>query len=99
MYDLEIKEEADKIFAKLAKKNVNQLRMIDRKINGIRKNPNHVYKFLRKPLQGFNRVHIDKHFVLVFKVHHLDKKVVVYYFDHHDNVCKWRPGIEKLEGM
>ncbi len=66
MYDLYIKEEADKIFQKLAKKNPHQLSIIDKKITEIRSNPAHDYKFLRKPLQTFNRVHIDAHFVLIF---------------------------------
>jgi mRNA-degrading endonuclease RelE of RelBE toxin-antitoxin system len=32
MYDLDIKPEADKIFSKLAKKNLKQLMIIDQKI-------------------------------------------------------------------
>ena len=91
MYDLEIKPEADKIFFKLAKKNPVQLRTISNKIKEIRLNPEHKYKFLRKPLQTFNRVHIDKHFVLIFKIDHERQVVDVYYFDHHDNVYKWLP--------
>jgi len=31
MYDLQVKEEADKIFKKLAKKNAKQLKIIDNK--------------------------------------------------------------------
>ncbi len=91
MYSLIIKEEADKIFRKLSKKNPKQLRIIWKKIEGIRKNPKHTYKFLRKPLQTFNRVHIDKHFVLVFKITHFNEEVTIFYFDHHDYVYKWRP--------
>ncbi len=51
MYSLEIKEEADKIFSKLSKKNPKQLDIIVKKIRKIRKNPHHIYKFLRVPLQ------------------------------------------------
>ncbi len=87
MYLLEIKPEADKIFSKLAKKNPRQLMIIDKKI---KENPSG-YKFLRKPLQGFNRVHIDKHFVLIFKIDHEKKIVDIYYYDHHDSVYKWQP--------
>ncbi len=65
MYDLLIKPEADRIFRKLAKKSQKQLMIINKKIAEIRANPKHGYKFLRKPLNGFNRVHIDKHFVLI----------------------------------
>ncbi len=89
MYDLDIKPEADKIFKRLVKKNPKQLDIINRKIKEIRENPQHKYKFLRKPLQTFNRVHIDKHFVLIFKINH--KIVEVYYYGHHDEVYQWKP--------
>ncbi|HKL23859.1 MAG TPA: hypothetical protein VJ912_00830 [Candidatus Nanoarchaeia archaeon] len=91
MYSLEIKEEADKIFRKISKKNPEQLKKINKKIQEIRKKPDHVYKFLRKPLQSFNRVHIDRSFVLIFRIDHWRETVVIYYFDHHDKVYQWRP--------
>ena len=89
MYDLEVKEEADKIFQKLSKKNPKQLAIIDKKIKEIRERP-FGYKVLRKPLHGFNRVHIDSSFVLVFQIDHERKVIIVYYFDHHDVVYQWR---------
>ena len=91
MYSLEIKPEADKIFGKLSKKDKNQLIAIHKKIEYIRKNPYERYKFLRNPLQGFNRVHIDSHFVLLFKIKHHEKTITVYYYAHHDEAYKWRP--------
>ncbi len=91
MYNLDIKEEADKIFKKLSNKNPKQLEIISKKIQEIRLNPDHIYKFLRKPLQSFNRVHIDKHFVLIFKINHQENSVKIYYYDHHDKVYLWRP--------
>lgn len=91
MYDLEIKPEADKIFFKLAKKNPVQLRTISNKIKEIRLNPEHKYKFLRKPLQTFNRVHIDKHFVLIFKTNHKKRVIEVHNYGHHDYVYDWVP--------
>ncbi|MEK6900145.1 MAG: addiction module toxin RelE [Nanoarchaeota archaeon] len=90
MYDLEIKPEADKIFSKLSKKNPAQIKMIDKKITEIRERP-FGYKFLRNPLQMFNRVHIDKHFVLIFKINHELKTVAIFYYDHHDSVYRWQP--------
>ena len=89
MYDLDIKPEADKIFKKLVKKNIKQLKIINKKILEIRKNPKHKYKFLKNPLQNFNRVHIEKHFVLIFKIK--SKVVEVYYYGHHDEVYQWKP--------
>ena len=94
MYELDIKPEADKIFGKLAKKNPKQLMIIHKKILGIRKNPHHEYKFLKNPLHTFNRIHIDKSFVLIFKLEHKQKVVDVCYYDHHDNVYLWRPKSE-----
>lgn len=90
MYDLDIKPEADEIFRKLAKKNPKQLQIINKRIRKIRKTPLG-YKFLRKPLQNFNRVHIDKHFVLIFKIDHGEKLIDIYYFEHHDKVYQWQP--------
>lgn len=93
MYALDIKEEADKIFKKLAKKNPKQLMIINKKIQEIREEP-YGYKFLRKPLQGFNRVHIDNHYVLIFKIDHEKELIEVYYYDHHDYVYRWQPKVE-----
>jgi len=90
MYNLLIKDEADKIFKKLSKKYPAQLKKIGKKITEIRKNP-FGYNYLRKPLNGYNRVHIDKHFVLVFKIQHDEKTVEIYYFEHHDKIYKWQP--------
>jgi len=94
VYDLNIKPEADKTFRKLARKNRKQLEIINNKVLEIRSNLEHVYKFLTEPLQTFNRIHIDRNFVLIFKVSHSEKAVDVYYYDHHDNVYKWRPPSE-----
>ena len=51
MYNLLIKDEADKIFKKLSKKYPAQLKKIGKKITEIRKNP-FGYNYLRKPLNG-----------------------------------------------
>ena len=88
MYDLYVRPHADKIFEKLLKKNKNQLEIINKKIKEARANPNHDYKFLKSPLNGFNRVHIDKHFVLIFKIDHSKGLVEIWTFEHHDDVYK-----------
>jgi YafQ family addiction module toxin component len=90
MYDLDIKPTVDKIFKKLSKKNKKQLQAIHKKIQEIRNNPEHQYKHLHSPLQEFYGVHINTHFVLIFTINHTKKVVEIYYFDHHDNVYKWR---------
>ncbi|MBI3032985.1 hypothetical protein HYY69_05920 [Candidatus Woesearchaeota archaeon] len=93
MYHLEVKPEADKIFSKLARKSRKQLEIIHKKILEIRERP-FGYKFLRAPLQMFNRVHIDSSFVMIFKVDHIKRIVNIYYYDHHDEIYKWRPKID-----
>ncbi len=90
MYFLDIKPYADKVFSKLANKNKKRLEIIHDKIKDIRNNPYHNYKFLRSPLNGFNRVHIDKHFVLIFRIIHEKQLVEVWTFEHHDEVYKGR---------
>ncbi|MEK6834895.1 MAG: addiction module toxin RelE [Nanoarchaeota archaeon] len=93
MYDYGLRKEVEDIFFKLAKKNSKQLEIIYKRIDEIRQNPQH-YKNLRSPLQDYKRVHIDKSFVLIFSVDENAKNVIIEYYDHHDNVYKWRPKLE-----
>ena len=44
------------------------------------------YKNLRHDLSDFKRVHIDKSFVLTFKVDLANNFILFYDFDHHDKV-------------
>ena len=88
MYDLEVKQKADKIFFKLGKKDPNRMQAINKKLNEICSNPFHEYKFLKKPLQKYNRVHIDKHFVIVFEVIKEENFIIFEDIDHHDNIYK-----------
>ena len=87
MYDFVLRKSVEKIFFKLAKKNPKQLVRIHKKIKEIIKNPYH-YKNLRRPLQHLKRVHIDKHFVLIFSVDESRKAVIIEDYDHHDNIYK-----------
>ena len=91
MYELEIKPEVDKIFRKLAKRDIHQLRIIHKKIKQMQENPERDYKFLRSPLQNYTSVHIDSHFILIFKIDHDRKTVVIYYYAHHDYAYGWHP--------
>ncbi|PIU22392.1 MAG: addiction module toxin RelE [Candidatus Diapherotrites archaeon CG08_land_8_20_14_0_20_30_16] len=88
MYDLYIKPYADKIFKKMTKKEKDTLQIINDKITEIRGNPNHEYKYLHTPLQGFNRAHIKRNFVLIFKIIHSEQKVEIWAYEHHDIVYK-----------
>lgn len=85
MYTLKIRAELDSKFEKLAKKNKKQLEIILNKADEIVKDP-HRYKNLRAPMNDLKRVHIDKHFVLVFSIDEEAKTVTLEDYDHHDNI-------------
>lgn len=69
----------------MAKKDRKRVEIILKKIDEIVENPHH-YKNLRKPMEDFKRVHIDKSFVLIFTVDDNEKKVVFVDFAHHDEI-------------
>jgi len=85
MYSYELRKSVEKAFLKLAKKSPVQLLAIEKKIDEIRKNPQH-YKNLRRPLEHLKRVHIDKSFVMVFSVDENKKHIIIEDYDHHDNI-------------
>ncbi len=87
MYSLKIKEELDKTFSKLAKKDTTKLQIINKKIKEILKNPQRS-KNLKAPLNNWKRVHIDSHFVLTFSIDETTKIITLEDYDHHDNIYK-----------
>jgi len=87
VYKLAIKESLDKKFKKFQKKDMEMLRLIERKVQDILADP-HRFKPLRKPLQNKRRVHIAGSFVLVYEVKEKEKLVTLLDFDHHDNIYK-----------
>jgi YafQ family addiction module toxin component len=76
-----------KKFSKLRKKNVAVYVRVINKLNKIVDNPSS-YKNLSGSLKGIKRVHIEKSFVLLFKVIKSKKTVEVIDFDHHDKIYK-----------
>ena len=84
-YRLQISEELDKVFSKLAKKNKKQLQIINKKIGQILQNPYH-FKPLRGDMHGARRVHIDTSFVLTYEIDEEKKLIRLLDFDHHDYV-------------
>jgi mRNA-degrading endonuclease RelE of RelBE toxin-antitoxin system len=53
--------------------------------NSLELNPDH-YKNLTAPLQAYKRVHVNKSYVILFKVN-IDKKIVTFHkYDHHDKI-------------
>ncbi|MDF1557523.1 MAG: type II toxin-antitoxin system mRNA interferase toxin, RelE/StbE family [ANME-2 cluster archaeon] len=87
MYKLKIKPDLEKTLKKLAKKNRKQVEIILKKIDEILENPLR-YNNLRAPLNDWKRIHVDKHFVLIFSVDEESKSVTLEDYDHHGNIYK-----------
>jgi YafQ family addiction module toxin component len=83
-YTLEIANDVDKKFSKLAKKDRKQLESINKKIIQIQENPCH-YKPLRGDMHGSRRVHIGS-FVLTYEIEEKNKIIRILDYDHHDFV-------------
>ena len=85
MYSFERSDKLVKILQKLFKKDKvryeTALRKIEEIINA--ENPHH-YKNLSHDLKEFKRVHIDSHFVLIFKVDENRKLIRFEDLQHHD---------------
>ena len=84
MYKLEIKPTADKAFKKLAKKDKEQYRRVDAKIQQILEDP-YRFKPMRFPLDGCRRVHVGS-FVILYKIDEHNSTVTILDYDHHDNI-------------
>ena len=89
MYSHEIKPHLKKILEKLSKKDKHTYEQILKKIDEIIKSDSiEHYKNLRHDEKEFKRVHIDKSFVLLFKVLKEKNFILFDRFDHHDNIYK-----------
>ncbi len=87
MYLLAIKEQLDRKFQKIQKKDKDMIRIITRKVQDILIDP-YRFKPLKKPLQNKRRLHIGGSFVLIYEINEEEKIVTLLDFDHHDNVYK-----------
>ena len=86
MYELEIREQLDRAFRKLAKKDAQQMDAIAKKIREIAEEPRS-FKPLHFPLAAKRRVHIGS-FVLIFSIDETRRTVVLEDYEHHDRVYK-----------
>ena len=89
MFDFDLTDELKLIIRKLVKKDKKKVEIINKKIkeiiNSNKDSINH-YKNLRHDLSDYKRVHIDRSFVLVFKVDLFNNFILFVDFDHHDKV-------------
>jgi|SRR3989338_4585440 len=91
MFDFNLTDELQLIIRKLVKKDKKKVEIINKKVKEIINSNNdsiNYYKNLRHELSGYKRVHIDRNFVLVFKVDLSSNFILFVDFDHHDNVYK-----------
>jgi addiction module RelE/StbE family toxin len=70
---------------KLKNKDMPNYETVRKKMDQIISLPAHMHKDLHYTIKGMQRVHIG-HFVLVFRVNHVDKTITFEDYDHHDNI-------------
>lgn len=89
MYEWGRSDKLIKILRKLYKKDKNKFEATLKKIREVayNNNPQH-YKNLSHSLKDFNRVHIDSHFVLIFKVDENYKLIKFVDLQHQDTIYK-----------
>lgn len=86
-YFLEVAEELNKQFTKLAKRDKVLFDILQKKVQEIRNNPTH-YKPLRQPMQNKRRVHVGGSFILIFSIDEKRNTVRLLEFEHHDHAYK-----------
>ena len=91
MFNFDLSDELKIKIRKLVKRDKKKVEAINKKIREIISNDDITidkYKNLRYDLKVLKRVHIDKHFVLTFKVYKDRNFILFEDFDHHDNIYK-----------
>ena len=89
MFSFDLTDELKFKINKLVRKDKKKVEIINKKIKEIINcTPETVqhYKNLRYDLKEFKRVHIDKSFVLTFRVDLARNFILFTDFDHHDNI-------------
>ena len=89
MFNFNLSDELKFKIKKLSKKDKKKVEIINKKIKEII-NCSDIehYKNLRYDMKEFKRVHIDKHFVLTFKVDIKNNFILFVDFDHYDDIYK-----------
>lgn len=91
MFDYDFSDELKAIIKKLNKKDRKKSLIIAKKVQEIINcdtNTIERYKNLKYDLKDKKRVHIDKSFVLAFKIDKEKNFILFTDFDHHDKVYK-----------
>jgi len=91
MFDFDISDELRILISKIARKDKIRATILNKKIKEIIENDNNSidrYKNCRYNLKEYKRVHIDKSFVLLFKVNKEENIIYFWKLKHHDDVYK-----------
>jgi YafQ family addiction module toxin component len=84
-YSADYTKKLEKTLFKLRKRDIEQLKTINKKLPQILSNP-YRFKPLRNKMTGVRRVHIMKSFVLTFEIIKKDHVVRFLDYNHHDNI-------------
>jgi len=88
-YSFEISEKLQQILKKLSKKDKTRFEITLKKIDEICSSEDiEHYKNLSYDLSEFKRVHIDSHFVMVFKFDKKNQKIIFDDLQHHDDIYR-----------
>ena len=83
MYKYSFSKNLLKTLQKISKKDIGAYSNITKKIKEICSSQDiNRYKNLKKPLENYKRVHVNTHFVLLFRI---EGNVIIFEdYDHHD---------------
>lgn len=91
MFTFDLSDNLRETIKKLSKKDKIRMIILNKKIKEIvscDENAIDHYKNLRYGLSEYKRVHIDKSFVLIFKVFKKERHILFERLEHHDKVYK-----------
>ena len=86
MYEIKFSREFEKDIKKLKGK---EAEILEKKIIEIQ-NTNNIdrYKNLRNKLKKFKRIHINKHFIMIFRLEKITNTILFYRYVHHNIAYK-----------
>lgn len=90
-FTFDLSDHLKETIVKLAKKDKQKAIAINKKIKEViscDENTIEHYKNLRRDLKDYKRVHIEKSFVLIFRVFKEKKHILFERFEHHDKIYK-----------
>ena len=90
-FKYDVSDELESTLTKLFKKDLKRYEIVFKKIEEVASRDLSTidfYKNLKHGLNEYKRVHIDKSFVLIFKVFKKEKFILFDRLEHHDNIYK-----------